>query len=383
MTDSLLCRMCGGGLPSSPILSYPNSPQSAQGFLESRDQKDQVVDLHIYQCESCGHVQHVLPPVPYFKDVIRAIAFSSEMGKFRKTQLSHWIDKFNLSEKRLIEIGCGRGEYLELLSQSGARSLFGIENAHGSVQASKAQGFDVRTAYLTPGFSNPWPKPFEAFAIFSFIEHWPDLKGSLSGLRSVLVEGAIGLIEVPNFEFILANGLYSEFTTDHIHYFDQQTLRVALELNGFDVLSIKKVWHDYILSAEVRKRLPLKTESFNTKRQHIATELNSFADRFEPGRVVIWGAGHQALAVMSMAELQKRVSHVVDSAAFKQKKYTPGTRLLIKSPESLSIDKPQAIIVMAAAYSDEVARTLAEKYPFINHVAILREDQLEIVKDAQ
>ena len=381
MADSLLCRMCGSGLPSAPLLSYPNSPQSAQGFLESREQDDQVVDLHIYQCESCGLVQHALSPVSYFRDVIRAIAFSPEMGEFRRAQLARWIEKFNLSGKRLIEVGCGRGEYLELLGQSGARSLFGIENAHSSVDAAKAQGFDVRPAYLTPDFSNPWPEPFEAFAIFSFMEHWPDLKGSLGGLRSVLVDGAVGLIEVPNFEFILANGLYSEFTTDHIHYFDQQTLRMALELNGFDVLSIKKVWHDYILSAQVRKRTFLKTESFNTKRQRIVSDLHSFTDRFKLGRIVIWGAGHQALAVMSMAQLQDRVSHVVDSAGFKQHKYTPGTRLLIKSPESLRVDMPHAIIVMCAAYSDEVARTIAEQYPFIDHVAILREGQLEIVKD--
>jgi SAM-dependent methyltransferase len=304
------------------------------------------------------------------------------MGEFRRIQLADWIEKFDLTDKRLIEIGCGRGEYLELMRQSGARSLFGIENAHASVEVANAQGFDVRPAYLTPGFFNPWPEPFEAFAVFSFMEHWPDLKGSLSSLRGVLVEGAIGLIEVPNFEFILANGLYSEFTTDHIHYFDRQTLRTALELNGFEVLRIKSVWHDYILSAEVRKRTSLKTESFNTKRQRIVSELHAFTDRFEPGRLVVWGAGHQALAVMSMAQLQERVSHVVDSAAFKQEKYTPGTRLLIKSPESLIMDEPHAIIVMAAAYSDEVAQTIANIYPFIGHVAILREDQLEIVKDA-
>lgn len=382
MADSFLCRMCEGELPSMPLLSYQNAPQSAQGFLDSHDQGDQVIDLNIYQCNFCGLVQHVLPPVSYYRDVIRAIAFSQEMGEFRRTQLAQWINRFNLSGKRLIEIGCGRGEYLELLRQSGARSLFGIENAPSNVELAKAQGFDARSAYLTQCFSNPWPEPFEAFTIFSFMEHWPDLRGSLSGLRGILVAGAVGLIEVPNFEFILTNGLYSEFTNDHIHYFDQQTLRTALELNGFEVLCIKKVWHDYILSAEVRKRTTMDTESFNNKKSQIVSELHAFTDQFEPGHVVIWGAGHQALAVMSIARLQERISHVVDSAEFKQNKYTPGTRILIKSPESLCRDMPRAIIVMAAAYSDEVARTIANKYPFIDCVAILREDQLEIIKYA-
>ena len=97
---------------------------------------------------------------------------------------------------------------------------------------------------------------------------------------------------------------------------------------------------------------------------------------------MVWGAGHQALAVISLAKLQVMVSHVVDSAPFKQGKYTPATRLLIKSPVTMLHDKPKAVVVMAAAYSDEVAQTIRRDYPLIEHIAILREDHLENVKGA-
>ena len=64
----------------------------------------------------------------------------------------------------------------------------------------------------------------------------------------------------------------------------------------------------------------------------------------------------------------------------KQNKYTPGTHLVIKSPSSLLLDCPKAVVIMAAAYSDEVAQTIEREYPQIEHVAILREEQLEVVK---
>jgi hypothetical protein len=70
----------------------------------------------------------------------------------------------------------------------------------------------------------------------------------------------------------------------------------------------------------------------------------------------------------------------VDSANFKQNKYTPGTRLLIKNPESLRTDCPKAVVIMAAAYSDEVFETLNQQYPLVEHVAILRGNALEVVK---
>jgi hypothetical protein len=212
------------------------------------------------------------------------------------------------------------------------------------------------------------------------MEHWPDLRGSLRALRGLLKEGAYGLVDVPSFDFVLANGLYSEFTADHIFYFDQTSLRTVLEMCGFEVIEISSVWHDYILSAQVRKRRTLNAEGFRLKQERIVRELNAFVDRFAPREVVVWGAGHQALAVMSLARTRGRVSHVVDSANFKQDKYTPGTRLLIKSPESLRIDCPKAVVIMAAAYSDEVLEALKQSHPSVENVAILRENCLEVVK---
>ena len=348
--------------------------------MDCLDQQDDVVDLEIYQCQLCGLVQHDLPPVSYYREVIRAVAFSEEMGQYRIGQLGEWIKGSGLVSKRVLEIGCGKGEYLDLLQKAGARNVYGLEYAEASVEVARRNGFDVRPGYVSANFMNPWAEKFDAFAIFSFMEHWPDLNGSLRALQAMLNDEAHGLIEVPNFEFVVANGLYSEFTTDHIFYFNKQTLKTVLEFNGFEVVSIEPIWHDYILSAQVRKRITLKTSSFITKQQRIVEQLQQFVSRFEPKDVVVWGAGHQALAVMSLAKLQKSISHVVDSAPFKQNKYTPGTHLQIKSPESLLHDLPKAIVIMAASYSDEVARTISEQYPHIENVAILREEAMEIIK---
>ena len=380
MPSRVRCRFCGGTCQHPALLSYPESPRSAQGFLDSPQDVDEVVDLLIYHCRDCGLVQHDLEPVGYYRDVIRAIAFSQEMAQYRLAQLSAWISRRELTDKRVLEVGSGKGEYLELLARAGAQKCSGLENSPSSVAFAQARGLDVRTGYLGPDLVNPWPFEFDAFAIFSFMEHWPDLRGSLGALRSLLSEGAYGLVEVPSFDFVLANGLYSEFTVDHIFYFDRTTLRTVLEMCGFEVVEISSVWHGYILSAQVRKRKSLDTERFLVKQERIVRELNAFVDRFAPHDVVVWGAGHQALAVMSLARIRGRISHVVDSANFKQNKYTPGTRLLIKSPESLLTDCPKAVVIMAAAYSGEVLETLNQGYPSVENIAILRENSLEVVK---
>lgn len=373
------CRVCDGELLSPPLLVFPRSPASAQGFLSRADEPAGEVDLSIHQCRYCGLVQHDLPPVPYYKDTIRAVAFSQEMRSFRVQQLRTWLQETGLKDQSILEIGCGKGEYLQLLLEAGACHVSGLEHGSLAVEHARQKGLNVQRGYLNETFSSPWSQAFDGFAVFSFMEHWPDLTRSLRCLHGLLADGAQGLVEVPNFQFIVQNNLYSEFTPDHIYYFDPTTLTVLLERNGFQVDRVEIIWHDYILSARVTKRRPLDGSGFVRQQDKVIAEIHRFVERFQPHEVVVWGAGHQALAAMSMANLGERISHVIDSADFKQGKYTPGTRRLIKAPQSLQEDMPKGMIIMAAGYSDEVLAVVQREYPEIKALAILREQGLEII----
>lgn len=365
---------------SKSLLQYEGSPKSAQGFLNDLSEQDEVVNLEIYQCTKCGLVQHKLDPVSYYKEVIRAVAFSPEMGKFRLAQLGSWVLKNDLQNKKILEVGCGKGEYIDLLQKSGASQVTGLEFSEENISSAKSAGLSVQQGYLDASFNPPQQFQFDAFAIFSFLEHWPNPNEGLSILHSLLSEGAPGLVEVPNFELILSKGLYSEFTTDHIFYFDKKSFAFLLEKNGFEVISIESIWYDYILSAQVRKKTPLDISNFLKIQNSVKSQLNNFIDQFEPGQVSIWGAGHQALAVIAMAGIAPRIKYVLDSAPFKQGKYTPATHLLIVSPDALLKDPPKSVVIMAAGYSDEIARIICEKYPEVGHIVILRENRLEIIK---
>ena len=101
--------------------------------------------------------------------------------------------------------------------------------------------------------------------------------------------------------------------------------------------------------------------------------------RSKDKKVAIWGAGHQALAIISLTDLADKIRYVVDSAVFKQGKFTPATHIPIVSPDVLDSDPVDAVIVMAASYSDEVARIIREKFDGKINVSILRDFGLEEV----
>ena len=71
---------------------------------------------------------------------------------------------------------------------------------------------------------------------------------------------------------------------------------------------------------------------------------------------------------------------VVDSAPFKQNRYTPATHIPIISPSELYSEEIDCVIIMAASYSDEVANNLIKKNKSNFSISILRENGLEIIK---
>jgi SAM-dependent methyltransferase len=374
---SAQCRACHGDLYSNPLLSYSGMPAAAQHFLDVDTlSKDKAHDLDIYQCAFCGLIQLNNEPVPYYKDVIRASAFSEDMQTFRQTQFNNWVTKYQLSNRRVLEVGCGKGEYLSLLNFSGV-DAYGIEHASPSVDFCINQGLKVSQGYLGDSPSPLNEAWFDGFICLNFMEHWPDPACTLRALSEHLSDGAIGLMEVPNFDMVIEKGLFSEFITDHLLYFTQSTLRTILESNGFDVLECKPIWHDYILSAVVRKRSYTNLDFFEKHKLNITHQLNEYIDRWPGGKVAIWGAGHQSLAVIALANLANKITYVIDSAPFKQGKYTPATHLPIAAPSHLESEPVVAIIIMAASYSDEVARVIRSQYSRDIHVAILRDHGLE------
>ena len=373
------CRVCGHSFIDGPLLRYESMPAAAQ-FLPDIEslESDNGVDLDVYQCSGCGLVQLSNAPVPYYKEVIRAAAFSKEMKDFRMAQFNSFIQRFSLKGKKVIEIGCGCGEFLSIMQQLDVEA-YGLEHSEESATRCVKNGLKVSRGFIESSNYRLDHAPFEAFLILNFLEHLPEPNSTLRGIYNNLTDDAAGLVEVPNFDMIVRKKLFSEFISDHLLYFTRETLSTTLRLNGFDIIDCNEEWHDYIISAIVKKRKKLDISHFYEHQAHLKNEIEEYISRFRDKKIAIWGAGHQALAVIALTGIADRIKYVVDSATFKQGKYTPATHVRIVSPDVLESDPVDAIIVMAASYSDEVARIIRHRFNRNINVSILRVCGLEKV----
>ena len=371
------CRICASPLFDEPLVRYANMPRLAQFLPDAATMSaDTGLDLAVYQCSGCGLVQLAADPVYYYRDVIRAAGLSREMRAFRLAQFGRLFERFSLKGRKVVEIGCGRGEYLSLLQEAGA-DAHGVEHLDASVAACRDAGLKVQQGFVAGPADRLEHGPFDAFAIFNFLEHLPDPNGTLRGIHANLAEGAIGLVEVPNFDMMLRERQFAEFMSDHLLYFTAATLATALSINGFDVVDCTEEWHRYVLSAVVRRRARLDLGVFHDQQARLRREIHDYIARFPAGRVALWGAGHQALALIALLDLGGVIRYVIDSAPFKQGKFTPATHLPIVPPAALRSDPVDAVIVVAAGYSEEVARILRADFDPALAVAIWRESGLE------
>ena len=364
------CRICSANLSDKDVLIFSNMPQSAQGFLKKSElDKDFGEDIHLKQCKYCGLVQAYGEPVSYYRDVIRASGVSTQMRRFRIDQYTDWVGRCGLQGKKIIEIGCGRGEYLDFMEETDAM-VFGMEHDPSSVKEAIQAGHHVFEGFIEDDNYVIPEAPYARFFMMNFLEHIPEPVGFLRAISDNLESEAYGLIEVPDFSMMIARSLYSEFIQDHLSYFTEDTFGQLLRLCGFDVLSVKSIWNGYILSAEIKKKTPLDVSGFKNEHINQRSLMKNFFDREKQkgSRLAVWGAGHQALANLSLLAMSKDIVCVIDSADFKQGMYTPVTHIPIVSPEDMYQYKIDKVIIMAAGYSDEVAGIMESSYPNIEKV---------------
>lgn len=374
------CRLCGTLLSAVPIIKLENVPSGGQAFptLEKLNE-DFAASLDVYQCSSCGLVQLGGEPVVYTDQLTSPSAHSPKMLEHRRRQAQNLVKNFDLKGKKVIEVGCGDGYFMELLAEIGTEA-FGIEPSTKSAELGNQRGLKIQVGQINKNSVVEYA-PFDAFVTMHVLEHTPDPNEFLQAIHEKLNEDAVGLIEVPSFEKALELHRFYDFVADHLSYFTVKTLKLAVEKNGFEVLQIERNWDGEHIVATVQRReqnsLNFLSKSLDKLSKQMILFINSYVSVGK--RVAIWGASTHGVTLLSLTR-PKGLAYVVDSSPHKQGRFTPAFNLPIVPPNRLIEDPVDAIIVTAPRFSDVIIHKLRTDINFSGTVAVICGEQLEVVK---
>lgn len=374
------CIACGAPLWETPLLTLDNMPASAQHMPDAQGVKeDRGLTLDLCQCMGCGLVQFDCEPVDYYRDVIRAGGFSKTMVELRRYQYKHLIDSYHLEGKKFIEVGCGQGEFLKVLSEFPVE-VHGIEHDPHLVELARAQGLDVTEGFTETEDTRFAGGLYDVFLSFNFLEHQPDPSTMLQAIYRNLEDDAMGLITVPSFEYIMDHNSYYELIRDHLAYYTFETLTPLLERNGFQVEECEVINRD-TLSVIVRKRPQMDTENLLECYANLKREMETYMKYLDAWdkKVAIWGASHQGFTLAATTKLGEKARYIIDSAPFKQGKFAPASHLPIVGPDHFHEHPVDAIIITAPGYTDEIAASIRQKFGTAVEIRAMRSNHLEMV----
>ncbi len=384
------CILCGQPLKESLLLSLDGMPSSAQNIPAADEvETDKEVTLKLHQCPRCGLVQLDNEPVDYYRDVIRSVGYSSTMAELRASQYRHLIETYGLEGKKFLEVGCGRGEFLKVLRGFPVKA-FGIEHSDRLVKEAE-DGLNV-----TCGFPEAEDTvlgqdgPYDVFLTFNFLEHQPKPGVMLDCIYNNLTDQGMGLVTVPSLEYSLRHDGYYELIRDHIAYYTLDTLRYLMEHHGFQVLEevskkdmlamiVRKVpkgdWME-VPKREVKKvdLSGLKGNLTDLRRQmeEISQDL-----KIRQETLAVWGASHQAFTLIATTCLRDKAEYIIDSAPFKQGRFTPASHLPIVAPDYVSSHPTDVILIVAPEYTEEIAKVIRSRFGEKVRILALRSEKVE------
>ena len=330
-------------------------------------------------CDGCGFVFNAvfdLDQVDYASTTEESQHFSGTFNRFAQELAAEVASLYDLKGKKTLEIGCGKGEFLQELAQQTGTHGLGVDPGFIPERLPGADGRDIvfQREYFDPATIAEAP---DFVVCRHTLEHIPavgqfmdDIATALRGRTDVGI-----FFETPDVRRVLAEGAFWDIYYEHCSYFTLGSHARLFRRAGMDVTKLYLAYDDqYIIQyAEPSTgRLPLPEEddldavralaaTFPAKVAEIRAHWTDFVrSRHAAGkRVAIWGGGSKGVSFLTTNDLGEEVAQVIDINPFKQGRYLPGTGHLVSGPESLKDAPPDTVIVMNPIYLPEIGADLA------------------------
>ena len=152
---------------------------------------------------------------------------------------------------RLLDVGCGNGNFIHAMQNNG----FDVSGVELNLEAQKYVPLDLKGRIFFKELRECKfaDKSFEIITMFHSLEHVADIRNLLEEVRRIIKDKGIFFICVPNADFfesrIFGPYYYNLEVPRHLYFFNQKTLCKLLATNGFvPIKVIKEDFSEWVLT---------------------------------------------------------------------------------------------------------------------------------------
>ncbi|MGE3164870.1 MAG: class I SAM-dependent methyltransferase [Planctomycetota bacterium] len=339
-------------------------------------------DIELGFCEDDGFVtnlafDHTLQH--YSEEYEETQGFSPTFNRFHERLAKELIERYDLHGKRIIEIGCGKGDFINMLCELGGNRGLGVDPAY---RADRDPFKNPNVQFLTELYGQKHVSHGADFICCKMtLEHIPDVTEFVRIVRSSVppASDAVVFFQIPEVRRVLSDVAFWDIYYEHCSYFSRGSLARVFRRAGFDVHDVWTDYDDQYLMIEaypaengqvVSPPLP-QEESVQTLSQEVdafsriverrIADWRTYLKRrhAQGDRIALWGGGSKAVAFLTTLDIRAEVRYAVDINPHKAGTWLVGTGQQVVQPSFLQTYDPQVVIVMNSIYRDEIARDLA------------------------
>ena len=152
---------------------------------------------------------------------------------------------------RALDVGCGRGEWLELLGEQGFAAR-GVDLDDGMLAACRERGLDVELGDAIDCLRRLPDASLALVSAFHLVEHIPFelLQALVAEAQRVLVPGGLLIMETPNAENLVVGATSFYLDPTHLRPLPPQLLAFVTEYGGFPRHKVVRLQEDAALRGD-------------------------------------------------------------------------------------------------------------------------------------
>jgi 2-polyprenyl-3-methyl-5-hydroxy-6-metoxy-1,4-benzoquinol methylase len=379
-----LCDACGDGelvefadLGEVPVLAGVHWETHGDAVASP------VGHMRLAHCPTCAYVRNVaFDPdlMVYDPSMDTSLFYSPTFQQFSRDLVQSLNERYDLSGKQVLDIGCGQGEFLRELCRATGSTGVGYDARYaGEPGNNGATTFHSSRAPRGTGL----PK-FDFFMSRHWFEHLDDPYDFLVDLREqARGREVFGYLEISDAVYNLGSAGW-EVVYPRVSYLGSYSLARIVSRAGWTVESTGSLFSGMYRYIEISANRPragghvahtaeipslrardkqlAAFEGFAGRRQAAGDQWRETIRRLdaEGAKPVLWGAGTRGVQFLSLADRDLVLHGVIDLNPNKWGQFLPVTGHRVDPPSSLTTLQPRSVIVTNPAYKEEVAKNLAD-----------------------
>lgn len=363
-----VCACCGSR-NVTPVANTLPLPVNACSLTTSAETSAAITrrPIELVGCNDCSFLWNQsfdTTLVEYDESYEGTQIHSPHFQAYLRETAQHWLNVLGPDIRSLFEVGCGQGEFLDVLADFTPAKLIGCDPAFRSARNAKAT---IHPRVVLSADAQDYNVVINRMTL----EHVADPDDFMRRMAACVAPNGYMVTQIPNAARMIEKSLFCDLIYEHVNYFNAFAMTRLMQRLGFASNRCELSYDDQhltVFSCRAAGRFGADEPAVLPDLTRFKANATDFADiwhdrltqySMDKHPVFVWGAGSRATTFINALPDPDLIEGVIDINPRRAGTFVQGTRCLTSTPEALCGVRAAKVVIMNPIYRREISATMA------------------------